>query len=207
MYIYNPIRTYFSLLLIMLDIKKDLSPYLEFTKKPLKHLLFRCLLRVGLSVIQRNIRKWLLLRNWQWWKMYAKVKPMLNIAREEEEMQKKLEEMKKMEEDIAKLEKIKKELEIKNVELLEQKNDMYLQLQSEQDNVVDLEQRVEQLITQKAEFESQMKEMEERLLDEEDAASELEGLKKKMEGENSEMKRDIEDLETTLAKVIMNYNS
>ncbi|XP_071128910.1 myosin heavy chain, striated muscle-like isoform X1 [Mytilus edulis] len=156
--------------------------------------------RVGLSVIQRNIRKWLLLRNWQWWKMYAKVKPMLNIAREEEEMQKKLEEMKKMEEDIAKLEKIKKELEIKNVELLEQKNDMYLQLQSEQDNVVDLEQRVEQLITQKAEFESQMKEMEERLLDEEDAASELEGLKKKMEGENSEMKRDIEDLETTLAK-------
>ncbi|CAG2228981.1 MYH6_7 [Mytilus edulis] len=156
--------------------------------------------RVGLSVIQRNIRKWLLLRNWTWWKMYAKVKPMLNIAREEEEMQKKLEEMNKMSEDLAKVEKVKKELEMKNVELLEQKNEAYLQLQSEQDNVIDLEQRVEQLIQQKAEFESQMKEMDERLLDEEDAAAELEGLKKKMEGENSELKRDIEDLETSLTK-------
>jgi hypothetical protein len=43
-----------------------------------------------------------------------------------------------------------KELEIQNVTLLEQKNDLFLQLQTEQDNVTDLEQRVEQLVTQKA---------------------------------------------------------
>ena len=133
--------------------------------------------------------------------MYAKVKPLLNVARQEEEMAKKLEEMKTLEENLAKCEKIKKELEIQNVTLLEQKNDLFLQLQTEQDNVTDLEQRVEQLVTQKADFESQIKEMEERLLDEEDAAVDLENLKKKMEGENRELKNDIEDLESSLAKV------
>jgi hypothetical protein len=38
-------------------------------------------------------------------------------------------------------------------------------------------------------------------MDEEDAAAELEGLKKKMEGDMGELKKDIEDLETSLAKV------
>ncbi|CAG2223442.1 MYH6_7 [Mytilus edulis] len=159
-----------------------------------------CDQRVGLSVIQRNIRKWLILKNWQWWKLYAKVKPLLNIARQEEEMTKKLEQLKKLEEDLAKCERLKKELEVQNVTLLEQKNDLFIQLQTEQDNVIDLEQRVEQLVTQKADYESQIKEMEERLLDEEDAAAELETIKKKMEGENDELKKDIEDLESSLAK-------
>lgn len=116
-------------------------------------------------------------------------------------MNKKLEQLKKMEEDLAKTERIKKELEAQNVDLMEQKNNLYIQLQTEQDTVIELEERVEQLVTQKADFETQMKEMEDRLMDEEDAAAELEGLKKKMEGEMGELKRDIEDLETTLAKV------
>jgi myosin heavy subunit len=163
--------------------------------------------RTGLSVIQRNIRKWLLLRNWQWWKMYAKVKPLLNLAREEDEMNKKLEQLKKMEEDLTKTERIKKELEAQNVDLMEQKNNLYIQLQTEQDTVIELEERVEQLVTQKADFESQMKEMEDRLMDEEDAAAELEGLKKKMEGEMGELKKDIEDLETGLAKVYFYIHS
>ncbi|KAK3591327.1 hypothetical protein CHS0354_028436 [Potamilus streckersoni] len=156
--------------------------------------------RVGLSVIQRNIRKWLILRNWQWWKLYTKVKPLLNIARAEDEMKKKEEELIKTKEELAKVEKIKKELEEQNVTLLQQKNDLYLQLQAEADTMGEQEEKIERLIKQKAEFEQQIKEMEERLLDEEDAAAELETLKKKMESENSDLKRDIEDLETSLAK-------
>ncbi|KAL3877462.1 hypothetical protein ACJMK2_035164 [Sinanodonta woodiana] len=156
--------------------------------------------RVGLSVIQRNIRKWLILRNWQWWKLYTKVKPLLNIARAEDEMKKKEEELIKTKEELAKVEKIKKELEEQNVTLLQQKNDLYLQLQAEADTMGEQEEKIERLIKQKAEFEQQIKEMEERLLDEEDASAELESLKKKMEQENSDLKRDIEDLETSLAK-------
>ena len=39
--------------------------------------------RMSLSVLQRNIKKYLLLRNWAWWKLYTKVKPLLSVARQE----------------------------------------------------------------------------------------------------------------------------
>ncbi|KAL4239400.1 hypothetical protein ACF0H5_000216 [Mactra antiquata] len=163
--------------------------------------------RVGLSVIQRNIRKWLVLRNWQWWKLYTKVKPLLNVARAEDEMKKKEEELEKTKAELAKVEKIKKELEEQNVTLLQQKNDMYLQLQAEQDTLIDAEEKIERLIQQKADFEQQLKDLEERLLDEEDAAAELEAVRKKMESEAVELKKDIEDLETALAKAETEKNT
>ncbi|GFN81923.1 myosin heavy chain [Plakobranchus ocellatus] len=156
--------------------------------------------RVGLSVIQRNIRKWLGLKNWLWWRLYVKVKPLLNIARAEDEMKVKEEELAKTKAELEKTEKLRKELEEQNVGLLQAKNDLYIQLQAEQDTLIDAEEKIEKLITQKVEYEAQLKEMEERLLDEEDAAADLEEKKKKMDAENKALKEDIEDLENTLAK-------
>ncbi|XP_013068443.2 myosin heavy chain, striated muscle-like isoform X4 [Biomphalaria glabrata] len=156
--------------------------------------------RVGLSVIQRNIRKWLGLKNWLWWRLYVKVKPLLNVARAEDDMKKKEEELEKTKVELEKTEKLRKELEEQNVSLLQAKNDLYIQLQAEQDNLIDAEEKIEKLISQKVEYEQQIKEMEERLLDEEDAAAELEEKKKKMEAENKALKEDIEDLENSLAK-------
>ncbi|ESN99871.1 hypothetical protein HELRODRAFT_129847, partial [Helobdella robusta] len=43
-----------------------------------------CDQRVALSVIQRNIRRWMSMRNWQWWKLYTRVKPLLTQARAED---------------------------------------------------------------------------------------------------------------------------
>uniref|UniRef100_A0A1I8HF45 Paramyosin n=1 Tax=Macrostomum lignano TaxID=282301 RepID=A0A1I8HF45_9PLAT len=156
--------------------------------------------RTALSIIQRNVRKHLQLKNWEWWRLYLKVKPMLNVARQEEEMKKAAEELAKFKEDYEKMEKLKKELEEQNVTLLQQKNDIFLQLQAEQDTLADAEEKIENLIKQKADYESQIKELEDRLLDEEDAANELEGVKKKMEGETNELKKNIEDLEKNLQK-------
>ncbi len=88
--------------------------------------------RTGLSIIQRNIRKWLTMRNWMWWKLYTRVKPLLSMARQEDEMRAKEEEYKKTKEELDKVSKIKKELEEQNVTLTQAKNDIYLQLQAEQ---------------------------------------------------------------------------
>ena len=71
--------------------------------------------RLALSVIQRNIRKWLTLRNWQWWKLYTRVKPLLSIARQEDEMKQAEENLIKAKEELEKLGKIKKELEVSGV--------------------------------------------------------------------------------------------
>lgn len=84
--------------------------------------------RVALSIIQRNIRKWLLLRNWQWWKLYIRVKPLLSIARAEDDMKKKEEEWAKTKEEMEKLQARYKELEEQNVDLLKSKNSLSLEV-------------------------------------------------------------------------------
>ncbi|XP_046351162.1 myosin heavy chain, striated muscle-like isoform X8 [Haliotis rufescens] len=156
--------------------------------------------RIGLSVIQRNIRKWLSMRNWLWWKLYTKVKPLLNIARAEDDMKKKEEELEKTKEELSRVSQRGKELEEQNVTLLQQKNDLFLQLQTEQDSLADAEEKIEKLIGQKGDFEQQLKDLEERLLDEEDANADASERRKKMEGEIDDLKKDCEELEGNLAK-------
>lgn len=90
--------------------------------------------RMGLSIIQRNIRKWLGLRNWTWWKLYVRIKPLLSAARAEDEMRQKLEELEKTVAEMKRLEALTKELEAQNVTILQQKNDLFLSLQAEQVN-------------------------------------------------------------------------
>jgi len=121
-----------------------------------RHCSALCFVRVALSIIQRNIRRWLAMRNWQWWKLYTRVKPLLSVARQEDEMKKKEEELEKTKQELAKVSKIKKELEEQNVTLLQTKSDLFLQLQAEQDNVVDLEERIAQLVNQKGDYEEQV---------------------------------------------------
>lgn len=87
--------------------------------------------RLALSVLQRNTKKYLSLRNWSWFKLYAKVKPLLSVARQEEEFKAKEEEFNKLKENFEKEEKIRKELEEQNVKILKEKNDLYLQLEAE----------------------------------------------------------------------------
>ena len=152
-------------------------------------------------MIQRNIRAWLQLRNWQWWKLYTRVKPLLSIARQEDEMKKMQEEFEKTKEELAKVERLKKELEEQNVVLLQSKNDIFLQLQAEQDTLADAEERIQQLVTQKADHEAQIKEYDDRMLDYENECETMEEERKKLEESVGNMKMDIESLEMNLQKV------
>ena len=88
--------------------------------------------RMALTVIQRNIRKWLQLRGWQWFKLYARVKPLLSQARADDEMKKMEDDFVKCKEDLERTEGLRKELEEQNVTLLQAKNDLFLELQSQQ---------------------------------------------------------------------------
>lgn len=42
--------------------------------------------RLALQVVQRNLRKYLQLRTWPWYKLWQKIKPLLNVTRIEDEM-------------------------------------------------------------------------------------------------------------------------
>uniref|UniRef100_A0A671WGV9 Myosin-7 n=1 Tax=Sparus aurata TaxID=8175 RepID=A0A671WGV9_SPAAU len=157
--------------------------------------------RDALLVIQWNVRSFMGVKNWPWMKLFFKIKPLLRSAEAEKEMANMKEEFLKLKEAYAKSEARRKELEEKMVTLLQEKNDLQLQVQAEQDNLCDAEERCEGLIKNKIQMEAKAKELTERLEDEEEMNAELTAKKRKLEDECSELKKDIDDLELTLAKV------
>lgn len=98
--------------------------------------------RVGLAVIQRNVRKFLMLRNWPWWKLYIKVQPLLSIARAEDEMKEKEEELKKAVENAAANEVKRKEMETQLTDLMTEKEKMFTDLQTETNRLIDIEDKL-----------------------------------------------------------------
>ena len=80
--------------------------------------------------IQRNIRKFVQFRDWHWWKLYTKVKPLLNVVKAEDELKAKDAVIGDIKEKYEKEEKLRKDYETKCVGLLNEKNNLSLQLQS-----------------------------------------------------------------------------
>ncbi|XP_067319910.1 myosin-1B [Anolis sagrei] len=157
--------------------------------------------RESIFSIQYNIRSFMNVKHWPWMKLYFKIKPLLKSAESEKEMANMKEEFEKTKEDLAKSEAKRKELEEKMVSLMQEKNDLQLQVQSESDGLADAEERCDQLIKAKIQLEAKIKELTERAEDEEEMNAELTAKKRKLEDECSELKKDIDDLELTLAKV------
>ncbi|XP_059204632.1 myosin-16-like [Centropristis striata] len=156
--------------------------------------------RIALMAIQRNVRKFLQLRYWGWWKLYTKVKPLLMVARQDEIFKAKEEELRAAVERVKELEGKMKDLEEKMVTLSQEKNDLALALSAEQDTLGDAEERCTQLMHQKVQLEESMQDLRERLEEEEGNAASLHGQRRQLEGELNELKRDLESLESTLAK-------
>ncbi|XP_030646541.1 myosin heavy chain, fast skeletal muscle-like [Chanos chanos] len=157
--------------------------------------------RDAVYTLQYNLRAFMNVKHWPWMKLYFKIKPLLKSAETEKEMANMKEDFIKCKEDLAKAEAKRKELEEKMVTLLQEKNDLLLQVQADNENLSDAEERCEGLIKSKIQLEAKLKELTERLDDEEEINSELTTKKRKLEDECSELKKDIDDLELTLAKV------
>ncbi|KAM3864461.1 LOW QUALITY PROTEIN: myosin-16-like [Diretmus argenteus] len=156
--------------------------------------------RIALMALQRNVRKFLQLRYWGWWKLYTKVKPLLMVARQEDAFKAKEEELRAAVEKVTELEGKIKDMEGKMVTLSQEKNDLSLALSAEQDTLGDAEERCTQLMHQKVRLEEAVQDLRERLEEEEGSGAALHAQRRQMEGELTELKRDLESLESTLAK-------
>ncbi len=113
--------------------------------------------RVALDRIQRNIRAWLALRNWSWWRMYTRVKPLLSIARQEDEARQAAEELKKTKEDMEKLTDFKKQLEERNALLERELSDLKNNAGTAEESLAEAETQIEDLMKAKFEFEETIK--------------------------------------------------
>ncbi|XP_043518712.1 myosin heavy chain, muscle isoform X11 [Frieseomelitta varia] len=156
--------------------------------------------RLALVVVQRNLRKYLQLRTWPWWKLWQKVKPLLNVTRIEDELAALEEKARKAQEAFEREEKLRKELEEQNTKLSAERNALQRQLDGEKGSLSEYMEKSLKLAAQKADIESQLQDLNDRFKEEEDARNNLFQNKKKLEQEVAGLKKDVEDLELNLQK-------
>jgi myosin heavy chain 6/7 len=84
-------------------LAKILSQFQAYCKGNLQRVEYKKMRdrRVGLAVVQRNVRKHFGMKNWTWWKLYVQVLPMLTVAAAEADMKAQEEALKAAEEKAA----------------------------------------------------------------------------------------------------------
>uniref|UniRef100_A0A8C6TJ88 Myosin, heavy chain 11a, smooth muscle n=1 Tax=Neogobius melanostomus TaxID=47308 RepID=A0A8C6TJ88_9GOBI len=155
----------------------------------------------AMKVIQRNCAAYLKLRNWQWWRLFTKVKPLLQVTRQEEEMGLKEEELLKAKEVATKFESELKEITLKHTSVLEERNALQEQLQAETELYAEAEEMRVRLAAKKQELEEILHEMEARLDEEEERAQTLLVDKKKMQQQMQELEEHLEEEEDARQKL------
>uniref|UniRef100_A0A8C2U6R6 Myosin-9 n=1 Tax=Coturnix japonica TaxID=93934 RepID=A0A8C2U6R6_COTJA len=153
----------------------------------------------AMKVLQRNCAAYLKLRNWQWWRLFTKVKPLLQVSRQEEEMMAKEEELIKVKEKqlaaenrLSEMETFQAQVSYELEEQLEEEESARQKLQLEkvtteaklkklEEDVIVLEDQNLKLAKEKKLLEDRMSEFTTNLTEEEEKSKSLAKLKNKHE--------------------------
>ncbi|XP_032443916.1 myosin-10 isoform X1 [Xiphophorus hellerii] len=155
----------------------------------------------ALKVLQRNCAAYLKLRHWQWWRLFTKVKPLLQVTRQEEEMQAKDEELVKVKEKQMKVEGELVEMERKHQQLMEEKNILAEQLQAETELFAEAEEMRARLASKKQELEEILHDLESRLEEEEERSQGVQNEKKKMQSHIQDLEEQLDEEEAARQKL------
>ncbi|KAK7484698.1 hypothetical protein BaRGS_00024106 [Batillaria attramentaria] len=151
----------------------------------------------AIRVIQRNCAAYLKLRNWQWWRLFTKVKPLLSIIEEKnilaEQLQAETELCAEAEESRSRLAKRKEELE----EIL---HDMELRMEEEEERVITLAE-------EKKKLQQTVQDLEDQLEEEEQARQKLQLEKVAADSKLKKLEEDLALNEDSNSKLIKEKRS
>jgi len=156
--------------------------------------------RVSLIVVQRNIRKYQVMKSWPWYGFWNALKPRLNVSRVQDQLdaleKKAVEAEGALDGTVA----ARKAAEAINVVLLEERNALLATVDASKGGVSELFEKQAKLQAQKAELEGQVAEVQLRLANEQEARNQIVQGKKKCDSEIGGLKKDFEDLELAIGK-------
>jgi len=154
-----------------------------------------------IKVIQRNFRKYMQLRNWGWFILIQKTKPLIGQVNLEEELRILEEKASAAYGSYKEQLDTKERLLQENEAIKEEKKALIKQIESEQGNLGEYTDRQSKASSQKAELEIQLQSAGEKLasleLDRQQATAD----KRTLEQQNGLIKKDIEDLELAIQKL------
>merc|ERR1719195_1323056 len=154
-----------------------------------------------MKVIQRNFRKFQSMREWGWFIIIQKTRPLIGQINLEEELRILEEQAKSAYGAYEEALNVTKELEAVNKETQDEIAALTKQLESEQGNLSQYQERQAKAAALKADTEVRLEEAQKTLIDAEAERQAMTGDKKTMEGEVNSIKKDIEDLELAFQKL------
>ncbi|KAJ4931330.1 hypothetical protein JOQ06_025627 [Pogonophryne albipinna] len=127
----------------------------------------------ALRVMQRNCAAYLKLRNWQWWRLFTKVKPLLQVTRQDEEIQVREADLQKAKDHVTRVEQDYTDLDKKHAQLIEEKSELEEVLGEMETRLEEEEERGTQLTNEKKRMQQNVQDLEEQLEEEESARQRL----------------------------------
>ncbi|TKS82138.1 Myosin heavy chain 10 Myosin heavy chain, non-muscle IIb Non-muscle myosin heavy chain [Collichthys lucidus] len=157
----------------------------------------------AMRVMQRNCAAYLKLRNWQWWRLFTKVKPLLQVTRQDEEIQVREAQLQKAKDNLTRVELDYTELDRKHAQLLEEKAVLADQLQAEAELFAEAEEMRARLASRKQELEEVLGELETRLEEEEERGAQLTNEKKRMQQNIQDLEEQLEEEESARQRLLL----
>lgn len=154
----------------------------------------------AMRIIQRNGRAFLKLKNWHWWRLFTKIKPLLQVTRQDEEISKKEEEIKKVRIEYDKQILQFKELEIRSVTLSGEKQVLSEQLQHEIETHAETEETKNRTLQRKQELEELLQEYVAKLEECDGRFAENTNEKRKLQQNIQDLTEQLEEEEQTRQK-------
>merc|ERR1719400_577756 len=154
-----------------------------------------------MKVIQRNFRKYEALKNWGWFIIIQKTRPLIGQINLEQELGILEEKAKKAYGAYEEQVNTKKRLEQENIDMEEEKKALMKQLEAEQGNLSEYTDRQAKAIGAKTALEAGLVDAGQKLVDMEANRQQATLDKKALEADNLVIKKDIEDLELSIQKL------
>merc|ERR1719410_3029005 len=155
----------------------------------------------AIRILQRNCAAYLKLRNWQWWRLYTKVKPLLQVTKNDEKVLQKETELKEITEKLQKHETEVQNLNKQYEQALEEKSILAEQLQAETELCAEAEEMRARLAARKQEMEEIIHDMEARIEEEEEKVLKSSDEKKKLQQHVQDLEEQLEEEEAARQKL------
>lgn len=150
----------------------------------------------AVRVIQRNAAAFLRLRNWSWWRLLTKVKPLLSVTRHEEEIAKKEEETRKVREALDKIAQEHEEAKKVLSQLSEDKTQLLHELNKERESALYAEESRQNLLQKLKQLEMDCTEMEVKEAELQEKWNRGEEERRKLAENNLDLQQHLEDEES-----------
>jgi len=158
--------------------------------------------RVALSIVQRNVRKYMGMKQWRWFYVWMRVKPLIGKPR----LENAIEEIKAQSEAAVaackEAEQKAEKLENEHGSLIKEIEKLKVEVEETGSNVSQYLEKQQLLLASKQELETQLQDTQKRFEATQDAKNKLMAQKKSTEGDVGNIQRDLEDLDMNIQRAV-----